>query len=102
MADTPDGLSALELDALWQEFHELVNMTSMELGAWLGALPDGADTAEGEHVLAILAKRRAELTGEDLRTMYAVVEEIEDGSPGTDPGARRERLMALGHDPRRS
>ncbi|MDI5962603.1 DUF3140 domain-containing protein [Streptomyces sp. SL13] len=99
MTDTPDGISVLELDALWEEFHQVVNMTSMELGAWLGALPDGTDTGEGERVLAILHKRRADLTGEDISTMYAVVDQVEADPDGTDPDIRRGELMALGHDP---
>lgn len=103
MADTPADVSAFELDALWDEFHHVVNMTSMELGAWLGALPDdeapdGADPACGERVLLLLHKRRIELTDEDVRTMYDVVDAVADeADAGTD--ARRRRLMTLGHDP---
>lgn len=103
MTDTPAGISVLELDALWDEFHRVVNMTSMELGAWLGALPDGTDTGRGERVLALLHKRRADLTAEDIGTMYAVVDAVDAGDrPGADPDIRRGELMALGHDPRRA
>ena len=28
-------ISELELDALWEEFHRVVNMTSAELSTWL-------------------------------------------------------------------
>ena len=62
---------ALELDALWEDFHRVVNMTSAELADWLRVrdsgeltepLPDDAGPPLGQHVLAILQKRRADLT----------------------------------------
>ncbi|MCZ2526036.1 DUF3140 domain-containing protein [Streptomyces sp. NPDC059506] len=99
------GPSALELDALWQEFHEVVNMTSQELAHWLESRPAGERTAVGEGVLALLQKSRAELREEDLQVMYAVVDTVEhEGADGLDgPGGRekRHRLMAVGHDPLR-
>lgn len=99
MADTPADITTLELDALWEEFHHVVNMTSMELGAWLGALPDDAEGhEEGERVLVLLHKRRLDLTDEDVKTMYAVVDAVEEAPPG-DGERRRHRLMTLGHDP---
>jgi hypothetical protein len=98
MADTPADISTLELDALWDEFHEVVNMTSMELSAWLGALPDDASAERGRQVLAILHKRRMDLTDQDVRTMYEVVDTVTDGPPG-DEETRRFALMTLGHDP---
>lgn len=56
-------------------------------------------------MLAILQKRRTDLTDDDIRTMYEVVDIVsaeEDGENG-DAGAGdvrlRHRLMALGHDP---
>ncbi|MEU5698732.1 DUF3140 domain-containing protein [Streptomyces aurantiacus] len=117
---------ALELDALWAEFHSVVNMTSQELAAWL-RVSDAADAAEesqsppehtgsptGEHVLAILQKRRIDLTDDDLDVMYEVVDTV---TAETDPEyvsahapeheseaaetRRRQRLMTLGHDPHR-
>jgi hypothetical protein len=127
---------AFELDALWEEFHRLVNMTSPELAAWLqvreerearaghdrhdereasgrgSSAPAGSAvsvTETGERILAILQKRRMDLTDEDAGVMYRVVdavEEITDRSrtaPGTEAeeDARRQDLMALGHDPHR-
>jgi hypothetical protein len=120
---------ALELDALWEEFHRVVNMTSQELAAWLRVndaaeetVPppehDGAPT--GEHVLAILQKRRVDLTDDDLDVMYEVVDTVTaETDAGTDTGTnagadagaassedvaarRRKRLMTLGHDPSRA
>lgn len=116
--------NALELDALWDEFHSVVNMTSQELSAWLRTreagedsepLPDAAGPATGRHVLAILQKRRTDLTDDDVRAMYEVVDTVraqqqeqqEQGHEEQGQGAaataydtrRRHRLMTLGHDP---
>ncbi|MFF3612100.1 DUF3140 domain-containing protein [Streptomyces sp. NPDC002580] len=109
---------AVELDALWDEFHRVVNMTSQELAAWLrvgeageqsGPPPGAAGQPTGLHVLELLRKRRADLTDDDIRTMYEVVDIVSaeedgengDGGPGAGTGdARlRHRLMTLGHDP---
>ncbi|WP_328492693.1 DUF3140 domain-containing protein [Streptomyces sp. NBC_00414] len=114
---------ALELDALWAEFHRVVNMTSQELAAWLRVNdaagesvdpPEHAGAPTGEHVLAILQKRRIDLTEEDLDVMYEVVDtvtaetgperESKDASDAESEAAetrRRHRLMTLGHDPSR-
>ncbi|MFF4149316.1 DUF3140 domain-containing protein [Streptomyces sp. NPDC001651] len=104
---------ALELDALWQEFHRVVNMTSQELAAWLRVseagetaepLPDEAGTPVGQHVLAILQKRRTDLTDDDLRVMYDVVDTVSEradpeNEPEPEQTRRRHRLMTIGHDP---
>lgn len=85
---------ALELDALWEDFHRAVNMTSAELAAWLRVrdaeeetepLPEQAGTDTGRHVLALLQKRRTDLTEDDLRVMSEVVETV---GAQTDPGER--------------
>lgn len=54
-------------------------MTSQELASSLTVLAEAGmvDTATGEHALAVLHKRRADLTDDDDRS----------------------RLIALGHDP---
>ncbi|NEA47890.1 DUF3140 domain-containing protein [Streptomyces sp. SID10815] len=107
---------ALELDALWEDFHRVVNMTSQELAAWLRVrdagedtepLPDDAGSPTGQHVLAILQKRRTDLTDDDLRVMRKVVDSVADQADlenepePSDAGdtRRRHRLMTLGHDP---
>ncbi|MFD5256904.1 MULTISPECIES: DUF3140 domain-containing protein [Streptomyces] len=104
---------ALELDALWEDFHRVVNMTSQELAAWLRvrdadetteALPDEAGTPTGQHVLAILQKRRTDLTEDDLRVMRDVVDKVAEQTdmaeePTAQDTALRHRLMTLGHDP---
>ncbi|GAA2459649.1 DUF3140 domain-containing protein [Streptomyces glaucus] len=108
---------ALELDALWEDFHRVVNMTSAELAAWLRMrdadeetepLPENAGTPTGQHVLSILQKRRTDLTEDDIRVMRKVVdtvtaqtdpegEPVAEGTP--EDTRRRHRLMTLGHDP---
>ncbi|WP_155059527.1 DUF3140 domain-containing protein [Streptomyces blattellae] len=104
---------ALELDALWDEFHRVVNMTSQELAAWLRVadadeetepLPEHAGSPTGRHVLAILQKRRTDLTDDDVRVMYEVVDSVTeqaDSGYGPEPEEtrRRHRLMTIGHDP---
>lgn len=103
---------ALETEVLWNEFHEVVNMTSQELSAWLRmsaagehteALPDQAGAPIGRHVLGILQKRRTDLTDDDVRVMRKVVELVEraeDRSTSEQDMIRdRDRLMSLGHDP---
>ncbi|RZU14481.1 DUF3140 domain-containing protein [Streptomyces sp. BK239] len=104
---------ALELDALWEDFHRVVNMTSQELAAWLRVrdadenaepLPDEAGTATGQHVLAILQKRRTDLTEDDLRVMHRVVDTVTERTdledePAADDTRLRHRLMTVGHDP---
>ncbi|MFE9448161.1 DUF3140 domain-containing protein [Streptomyces sp. NPDC006739] len=104
---------ALELDALWEDFHRVVNMTSQELAAWLRVrdageeaepLPEDAGTPTGQHVLAILQKRRTDLTDDDVRVMYRVVDRVSDlvdvdDEPEPEDTRLRHRLMTLGHDP---
>ncbi|MEU2712114.1 DUF3140 domain-containing protein [Streptomyces sp. NPDC007205] len=107
---------ALETEALWQDFHRVVNMTSAELAAWLRVrdadeeaepLPEEAGTPTGQHVLAILQKRRTDLTDDDIRVMHKVVDTVGDlvdleDEPERETAAddaRRHRLMTMGHDP---
>ncbi|WP_405744896.1 DUF3140 domain-containing protein [Streptomyces canus] len=106
---------ALELDALWEDFHRAVNMTSQELAAWLRVsdadestepLPEHAGEPTGQHVLAILQKRRTDLTDDDIEVMYEVVDTVTaeadvENEPEAEQNVRRHRLMTLGHDPLR-
>lgn len=107
---------ALEPDALWEDFHRSVNMTSAELAAWLTCrdadedtepLPEASGSPTGQHVLAILRKRRTDLT-DDVRVMRRGVRTVEElADPENEPAPRsspedtrrRRRLMTLGHDP---
>jgi len=106
---------ALEMDALWEGFHRAVNMTSQELAAWLRVrdadestepLPEHAGTPTGQHVLEILQKRRMDLTDDDVRVMYDVVDTVAEQSdvenePEAEETRRRHLLMTIGHDPLR-
>ncbi|MFE5401752.1 DUF3140 domain-containing protein [Streptomyces sp. NPDC056580] len=111
MAEPPD------IDALWEDFHRVVNMTSAELASWLRVrdadeeaepLPEEAGSPTGRHVLAILQKRRTDLTDDDVRVMRRVVDTVvelvdleNEPEPERTPEdtRRRHRLMTLGHDP---
>jgi len=100
-------------DELWAEFHRVVNMTSRELAEWLRAdsssetaeaLPRQAGPATGRHVLAILGKRRADVTDDDVVLMECVVDRIHverraDLESTAGDQAWRHRLMSIGHDP---
>jgi hypothetical protein len=111
----PADMDPLEQDALWDAFHEVVNMTSDELSAWLRTAAAGEHAEEppetagpplGRAVLSILQKRRTDLTDADVRAMLEVVERVEDGTEhrpeeGADDSEWRHRLMLLGHDPLR-
>jgi hypothetical protein len=100
-------------DELWAEFHRVVNMTSRELSEWLRTrdageeveeLPDQAGTPTGQQVLAILGKRRQDLTPHDTDVMRRVVDRVhaqrrDDLEPTAGQAGWRRRLMSVGHDP---
>jgi hypothetical protein len=100
-------------DELWQDFHTVVNMTSRELRDWLAVqgagevteeVPDQAGSHLGHRVLAILGKRRVDLTRDDVEVMEQVVERVtsqrrDDLEPTAGEAAWRRRLMNVGHDP---
>jgi hypothetical protein len=95
-------------------------MTSRELRDWLAAArapddvdapfaeDDGDDQLLGRQVLAILAKRRGDLTSRDLTAMREVVDLVRS-IRGDDldadaelPDPLRRQLMEVGHDPLRA
>lgn len=100
-------------DELWDEFHRVVNMTSRELSEWLRVRdsgevaevqPDQAGTETGQKVVHILAKRRSDLTDDDVHVMEKVVAKVhderrEDLEPTAGQANWRHRLMTIGHDP---
>ena len=100
-------------DDLWQEFHEVVNMTSRELTDWLHTdaaseraetLPDQAADPTGQQVADILGKRRSDLTDDDIAVMQTVIATVraergEELEPTAGDTEWRHRLMTLGHDP---
>ena len=99
-------------DELWEEFHRVVNMSSPDLRSWLmqrGAgqeteeLPDRAGPALGRRVLAVLGKRRTDLTQDDVLVMRRVVDRVHDlrgdePEPTAGKPEWRHRLMDVGHD----
>lgn len=102
---------------VWDSFHEVVNMTSEELRAWLLTDASGEDAFSdrpdlglpelGEKVVALLRKRKVDLTAEDTEVMRQVadfVAEREDSPPPDGPAdsAWRRSLMMVGHDPMRA
>jgi Protein of unknown function (DUF3140) len=104
----------VEVDnALWDEFHRVVNMTSRELSEWLRTrsadedtekLPEESGSLTGRSVLGVLQKRRVDLTDDDERVMRKVVDRVhsergEDLEPTAGEDHWRHRLMTLGHDP---
>lgn len=103
----------LDDDALWDEFHRVVNMTSRELADWLRTdsageeteeLPDSAGTPTGQDVLRVLGKRRRDLTDDDQHVMRKVVARVlaerrDDLEPTPGQAAWRHKLMSMGHDP---
>lgn len=112
-AGVAHGMAATVDDALWDEFHRVVNMTSKELRDWLRTdsaapdsetEPDRAGTPTGREVLDILGKRRSDLTADDARAMQRVVDRVheqrrDDLEPTPGQAGWRHRLMRLGHDP---
>jgi Protein of unknown function (DUF3140) len=100
-------------DVLWENFHTVVNMTSRELRDWLAVqgadelteeVPDRAGSHLGHRVLAILGRRRVDLTKDDVDVMEQVVDRVlanrrEDLEPTAGEASWRRRLMNIGHDP---
>ncbi|MGN6599132.1 MAG: DUF3140 domain-containing protein [Actinomycetes bacterium] len=104
-----------EIDELWQQFHEAVNMTSKELREFLlqdsaqpgtQAVPDEVGDATSRGVLDILTKREMDLTTDDVAVMREVVDLVDREQPTPDSGRLqdsewRRSLMRVGHDPLR-
>lgn len=110
-----------DVEPIWREFHQLVNMTTPELRQWLAAsedvfnqqlpgvpreVPEGDLESIGWQIVNILGKRRTDLTDEDvtvMREVISIVREKLDNPPGEgvmDDEWRRD-LMLVGHDPLR-
>lgn len=100
-------------DEVWDEFHRAVNMSSATLQDWLmerGAdetseeVPDRAGPDIGRGVLAVLRKRRTDVTSDDVEVMERVIARVrglrgEDRAPTAGDDDWRHRLMDVGHDP---
>ncbi|WDZ82564.1 DUF3140 domain-containing protein [Micromonospora cathayae] len=103
-----------DVEVLWADFHARVNMPSEQLRQWLltrgsgeeafGPNPDLDLPVPGRHILAVLGKRKVDLTGEDIRIMQDTVDRIDalvDARPpaGNADDGWRHALLDLGHDP---
>ena len=112
MADT-----ARELDDIWSEWKEAVNMTASELETWLeteesravGQKEDGSGESvghsSGRHIVKILRSRKGDLGDDYVRHMTKVVGYVHrhsaQGPSKEDVETYRWRysLMNWGHDP---
>jgi hypothetical protein len=107
----------VEVDVAWECFHEIINMTSEELGAWLstGASnedefpvdPDLALPELGRQVVELLRKPKVDLTQRDAAVMEQVVDfvltqEAEGPAETVSDEEWRRALMTVGHDPMRT
>ena len=106
----------VEVDVAWDSFHQVINMTSEELRAWLlteasgeNASPAGSGPALpelGRQVVELLRKRKVELTQQDADVMEQVVDfvltqEAEGPADMESDDEWRHSLMTVGHDPMR-
>lgn len=103
-----------EAEAIWEDFHAQVNVTSEQLRTWLltqgsgeesfGPNPDLDLPEPGRHILAVLRKRKVDLTPQDIEVMQNTVRQIEDLVDTRPPNGSadegwRHALLNLGHDP---
>jgi hypothetical protein len=110
-----------EVEAVWDEFHAVVNMNSRELADWLrleAADEQGAEVqphkpvsrdaaargSTGERVLHILSQRKADVDAADVAVMREVIDLVrsergEELEPTAGDADWRHRLMSVGHDP---
>jgi Protein of unknown function (DUF3140) len=107
---------SVDVEVAWDSFHQVINMTSEELRAWLlsGASDDAALPGEpdlglpdlGRQVVELLRKRKVELTQRDADVMEQVVDFVltqeAEGPDDMVPDEEwRRSLMTVGHDPMR-
>lgn len=103
-----------DVELLWEDFHNRVNMPSEQLRQWLltrgsgerafGPDPDLDLPEPGRHILAVLRKRKVDLTAADIRVMRDAVDRIdtltaEKPAAGNADDGWRHALLDLGHDP---
>ncbi|QOC92398.1 DUF3140 domain-containing protein [Micromonospora craniellae] len=102
-----------EVEVLWEDFHAEVNVPSEQLRQWLltrgsgeeafGPDPDLNLPEPGRQILAVLRKRKVDLTPEDIEVMREAVERIrsltaEKPRRGNADDEWRHSLLDLGHD----
>jgi hypothetical protein len=110
--------SAAELNEVWPEWEDAVNLTAKELEEWLdteesrsvgdsaGSGHESTGHRSGRRVVEILRKRKTSLTAEDIDHMRRVVGYVhrhlaERPSGDVTGTAWRRSLMNWGHDPLR-
>ncbi|WP_328346282.1 DUF3140 domain-containing protein [Micromonospora sp. NBC_00421] len=102
-----------EVEVLWEDFHAEVNVPSEQLRQWLltrgsgeeafGPGPDLDLPEPGRQILAVLRKRKVDLTPADVEVMRAAVDRIralveEKPGAGNADDEWRHALLDLGHD----
>ncbi|WFE56210.1 DUF3140 domain-containing protein [Micromonospora sp. WMMD712] len=102
-----------EVEVLWEDFHAEVNVTSEQLRSWLltrgsgtesfGAGPDLDLPEPGRQILAVLRKRKVDLTRDDIEVMREAVDRIRSLTAARPAGGVaddewRRALLDLGHD----
>jgi hypothetical protein len=111
-------VSGTEVDEVWDDWQEAVNMTATELEGWLGTddskavgQKDGDDEAtghkSGRRIVAILRSKKGDLGDDDVKHMRKVVGYVHrhlKQRPSGDVEDTRWRysLMNWGHDPLKS
>lgn len=106
--------ASADVELLWDEFHQVVNMTSDEIRTWLLTDASGEEAFPadpqvlpelGTKVVDLLRKRKVDLTREDTEVMRQVVDFVEDQTGEARPANAeqddkwRHALMSVGHDP---
>ena len=109
---------AHQLDDVWDDWQQSVNMTAGELEQWLGT--DGSQSVgqkegdgeatghkSGKRIVEILRTKKADLTDDDVQHMAKVVGYVHRHSAQRPSGdvtdtAWRHSLMNWGHDPLKS
>ncbi len=86
-----------EVEVLWEDFHAEVNVPSEQLRQWLltrgsgeaafGPDPDLNLPEPGRQILAVLRKRKVDLTPEDIEVMRDAVERIRSLTAAKPAGA---------------
>jgi hypothetical protein len=103
-----------DVELLWDEFHQTVNMTSDELRIWLLTDASGEDAFPadpdmglpelGRRIVELLRKRKVDLTADDIQVMEQVSDYVAERTANPPPAGERDEewrhsLMAVGHDP---
>ncbi|GAB3535764.1 DUF3140 domain-containing protein [Arthrobacter tecti] len=108
-------MSESNLDEVWPEWKEAVNMTASQLENWLdtdesrevGQKDDGGESvghASGRRIIELLHKKKADLTDSDVDHMRKVVGYVhrhlaQKPSSDIEHSKWRYSLMNWGHDP---